>query len=429
MKLSNELTWKNALSFHKHVFQDFFKDNCLQVAAALTFTTLFAVVPISFVLFTVLKSIPALAEVNDQLQPFIFEHFVPSSGSEVILHLQQFASQSSKLTVAGIGILIITAVLLLRTIEQSINQIWGIAQGRKGIVSFLMYWAIISLGPILLASGLLISSWIMSSWALSSEGFTKTLHLTFLTSTLYNIMPWTLTTLAFTLIYIIVPNCYVPWKAGIVGAVVSATLFEAAKYGFTWFVTNLSSYQLIYGAFAAVPLFLLWIHISWLITLLGVEIVKAIVTWQAINTKSKESLFFQSLRVLNFLWKAHTEGKTTSAESLGVYLSQIGCDHWSEIRAFLLKENLIAIDQRGDFLIARDFHKTQLSELMIKAPWNISEWSANFKEHSNKGWQNDLNDQWRSIELALEENFSESLQQVLTRLNKEQNNKNESQLN
>jgi len=413
MKHQQTPAWQSWLAFHKQVLLDFFRDNCLQVAAALTFTTLFAVVPVSFVLFTVIKSIPALAEVNELLQNLVFEHFVPSSGSEVISYLQQFASQSSKLTFVGILILLITAILLLRTIEQSINQIWGIAQGRKGMISFLMYWAIISLGPILLASGLLISSWLLSSNFIS-----ETLNLSYLSSSIYNIMPWALTTLAFSLLYIVVPNCYVPWKAGVIGALVAASLFEAAKFGFTWFVANLSSYQLIYGAFAAIPLFLLWVHISWLITLLGVEIVKNLVAWQSIQHASKESIFFQTLRILNFLWRAHTEGRSTSAESLGRFLSAMGCDHWSEIRAFLIQENLIAIDHRGDFLIARDFQRVQLSELMNKAPWTIEQWGQYLETHTQEAWQSNLETQWKTVESAIDTHFPENLQQVLSQLSR-----------
>lgn len=407
----NLLSFHNVLSFHKKLLTHFVQDNCLQVAAALTFTTLFAVVPVSFVLFTVLKSIPALAEANGQIQAFIFDHFVPTSGTEVMTYLQQFASQSTQLTFIGLAILIITAVLLLRTIEQSINQIWGIAQGRKGMVSFLMYWAIISLGPILLASGLLISSWLASS-----EFLSQTLARINVGNSLYSLMPWLLNVMAFSLIYIVVPNCYVPWRAGVSGAFVAATLFEIAKYGFTWFVTNLSSYHLIYGAFAAIPLFLLWIHISWLITLLGVEWVKGLVTWQATQHAAKESIFHQSLRILEFLWRNHADGQTTTAESLGQYLTEIGCDHWSDIRRFLLQESLIAVNARGDFLIGRDFHQVKISELMRNAPWNLSEWAQHFKHHSNEPWQHDLLTHWQQLEESIDAQFPQNLQQVLTLL-------------
>lgn len=405
------INFRHLLSFHKNLLIHFIQDNCLQVAAALTFTTLFAVVPVSFVLFTVLKSIPALADANDQIQAFIFDHFVPTSGTEVMTYLQQFASQSTQLTFIGLAILIVTAILLLRTIEQSINQIWGIAQGRKGMVSFLMYWAIISLGPILLASGLLISSWLASS-----EFLSQTLAWINVGNSLYSVMPWFLNVMAFSLIYIVVPNCYVPWRSGVAGALVAATLFELAKHGFTWFVSNLSSYHLIYGAFAAIPLFLLWIHISWLITLLGVEWVKGLVTWQATQQSAKESIFHQSLRILNYLWRNHAEGRTTSAESLGHYLSDIGCDHWSDIRRFLLQESLIAVNAHGDFLIGRDFHQVKISDLMRNAPWNMAEWREHISHHSSEAWQKELEEQWQGLEKTVNVQFPQTLQTLLSQL-------------
>jgi membrane protein len=238
-------------------------------------------------------------------------------------------------------------------------------------------------------------------------------------------MPWSLSVLAFSLIYIVVPNCYVPWRAGVFGAVVAATLFEIAKFGFTWFVSNLSSYQLIYGAFAAIPLFLLWIHISWLITLFGVEWVKGLVTWNAIQHASNESVFYQSLRVLAFLWRNHSEGHATSAESLGQFLSELGCDHWSEIRQFLLQERLIAVDAQGNFLIGRDFHQVQISELMRNAPWTLSEWKEHISHHSSNDWQLTLANQWQQLEETLDQQFPQTLQQLLTLLSsgKDQNKK------
>ncbi len=409
------MTKAQTLAFIKYVFKQFIQNDGRQVAAALTYTTLFAVVPLTVVLFTVIRSIPALSGIDVELQEFIFSHFIPSSGTEVMGYLNEFAAKTSELTAIGIGILLITAILLLRTIEHGINQIWGIKETRKGVTSFLMYWAIISLGPLLLATGFVISSWLLSSSILS-----ETLQWLSFDGKIFALIPWLLNWLAFTLLYIVVPNCYVPWRAGVIGAFIASILFELAKYTFTWFVANLSGYQLIYGAFAAIPLFLLWVHISWLITLLGVQTVKGLVTWQTNQKKPNESVVYQALRILAMLWKAHVKGEPVDAEQLRLYLSSIRCRHWAEIRQFLLDQKLIAINDQGNFLVGRDYNEVRVNELIQKAPWGLSAWSSQLNQHPGESWQSELSDQWQAVETQLGEHFPQSLQQLLVNIEHKQ---------
>lgn len=403
------MTKKQIPAFLKYLLKQCLHNDGRQVAAALTYTTLFAVVPLTVVLFTVIRSIPALSGIDVELQEFIFSHFIPSSGTEVMSYLNSFAAKTSQLTAIGIGILLITAVLLLRTIERGINQIWGIKDTRRGLTSFLMYWAIISLGPLLLATGFVISSWLLTSSFLS-----ETLQWLSLDGKLFSLIPWLLNWAAFSLLYIVVPNCYVPWRAGVTGAFFASALFELAKYGFTWFVSNLSGYQLIYGAFAIIPLFLLWVHISWLITLMGVETVKALVTWHSTQKRPDESVVFQALRILALLWKAHVKGEAISADALRSFLSAIQCRHWSDIRQFFLDQKLIAINDQGDFLVGRDYNQVRVHELIQQAPWGLSTWNQQLSFHSQEHWQTQLGDQWQDVEQTLSETFPQSLQQLLT---------------
>lgn len=183
-------------------------------------------------------------------------------------YLQQFSQQAQKLTVVGIVLLMVTAFMMLQAIENAFNQIWQLSSGRKGLSSFLLYWAILSLGPLMLSAGFGVSSYV-ASLGLWKEDWVPTSG----TIALAFIIPYFFSFLAFTLIYWAVPNCNVLLKHAAMGGALASLLFEIGKEVFSAATTFFPSYQLIYGAFAAVPLFLLWIYVSWVVILFSAEVV------------------------------------------------------------------------------------------------------------------------------------------------------------
>jgi YihY family inner membrane protein len=237
-------------------------------AAALTYTTLFALVPLITVTFSALSMIPALQESKGEIEQLLMGSLVPSSGDAVMGYLSEFSEQARKLTTIGIILLMVTAFMMLRNIEDSFNQVWLLKRGRKGLSSFLLYWAILSLGPLMLSAGLAVSSYI-SSMSLWKEDWVPTSGVLLLGV----VVPYITSFLVFTLIYWAVPNCKVPLKHAATGGAIVALLFELGQEVFAEASTFFPTYQLIYGAFAAVPLFLLWLFLSWSVILLGAEIV------------------------------------------------------------------------------------------------------------------------------------------------------------
>ena len=216
--------------------QHFLRDNCRGHAAALTFTTLFAVVPMMTVVFTALAAVPSLKPVSAEIQQFIFSNLVPSTGEAVQQHLGEFAQQASQLTIVGIGMLFLTAIMMLVTIERAFNEIWQVRAPKQGLISFLRYWAVLSLGPCLLGAGFVLSSYIMSLRVMSD-----TMDLVGTVLPGIGLIPLLFTALGFTLLYTAVPNCRVPWRAGLISGFFAACLFELAKRGFGIFVTGFSS--------------------------------------------------------------------------------------------------------------------------------------------------------------------------------------------
>lgn len=262
---------RHAIRVGRSVQQQMIEDRCTDSAAALTFASLMALVPMITVLYAVLALMPSLHAKSADIQAWIFSHFLPSSGIEIQNYLQSFSQQASHLTNIGLVMLFATALTMMRRIEHSLNFIWHVPQPRKGVEGFMRYWTVLTLGPLLFGLGLALTSYIASL-----KFFSDTLTHLGIARYLLDILPFLCSWSAFSLIYVIVPNCDVPIKKGILGGLMAALVFELGKRGFTLFVVHFGSYQLIYGAFAALPLFLLWLYVSWIIFLLGAVLTRTL---------------------------------------------------------------------------------------------------------------------------------------------------------
>lgn len=240
-----------------------------QASASLSYTTLFAVVPLLTVIYAVLSAIPYFHGVGDQLQRLILTNFMPNSGATVQAYIMGFVSHARKLTWLGVGILAVTAVMMLMTVEGVFNQIWRAENKRRVIKSLTMYWVLISVGPLLVGAG-----FVLSSYLTSLKLFSGAVHILD-SKTLLQWLPLLFNTVAFAMMYKVIPHSYVKIQHAVMGGLWAAVIFEVTKSLFTQFVAQ-SNLSLIYGAFAAVPLFLLWIYVSWLIILLGAEFVHAL---------------------------------------------------------------------------------------------------------------------------------------------------------
>jgi membrane protein len=241
------------------------KDNVFTVAGSLAFTTLLAVVPFAVVVFSSLASFPIFEDSFDKINTFIFDNFVPTSGEVIQTYLLLFIQQTSALTPFGIVFLFITAVMLMFTIDNEINRIWQVSSKRSMVTSAVVYFLILTVGPMLVGISLILTSYLAS---LPFLGVVE-LEIRFLT-----FLPFLLTAMAFATLYYLVPNTRTPIWHAVVGGVVAALLFELAKHLFKWYVTQFSMYQIVYGALSAVPIFLIWIYISWVIVLFGAELTR-----------------------------------------------------------------------------------------------------------------------------------------------------------
>ncbi|MCB1802052.1 MAG: virulence factor BrkB family protein [Gammaproteobacteria bacterium] len=235
-------------------------------AAALTYTSLLSLVPLMAVTFAVFSAFPVADRVYELIQDFVFQNFVPTSGEVLQQYLSEFSGKASHLTGAGAAFLVVVALMMMSNIDRALNAIWEVKTKRGFASKFLIYWAVLSLGPVLIGVSVLITSYVVSLPILS-EAASSGIGRDLLTLT-----PVVASAVAFTMMYLVVPNRRVRAGHALVGGMFAAVLFEGAKRAFGAYITQFPTYEAIYGALATIPIFLVWLYLSWFVVLLGAEV-------------------------------------------------------------------------------------------------------------------------------------------------------------
>lgn len=355
-------TWQRCVAFVRTYLEEMDRVDLKESASALTYTTLFAIVPVMTVAFSILAALPALQEQSSALRDWAFEWFAPSVGDQVIARLHEFSRQANNLTAIGAAFLIVTSVMLLRTTERTMNRIWQIRSGRGGVTSLMMYWSLLTLGPIALGVALGASSYLTS---VSLVG--DVMDALGVKAVLLALLPFFVMTAMMTAAYVVIPNCHVPLREALIGGAVAALLFELAKGGFSLFIRSSPSYQVIYGAFAAVPLFLLWVYISWAIFLGGALLVYSLVVF---SERRQESTRLQALlRLLHTLWRHQQAGRTLRLDDVRGALLEAGAGRWDEFRNVLIDIGLMRRTDDNCYVLAQDLAELTLADLLTRLPW------------------------------------------------------------
>lgn len=261
-------------SFIVGVAERFWADDCLRAASALSYTSILALVPLAAVLVALAGVFPAARDMMGQVQNYVFYHFLPDLGPQSMAELSNFIGNAGQLGVLSAVFLAVTAALTLSTIEQALNEIWRVPTPRLAIQKVLTYWTMVTLGPLLFGVSLSLSGY---AFALGQRVGIDPGQLPL--GTVATVLPWALEFVAFTLMYTLLPNRTVRLVHGMVGALVASVMFELLKKGFAIYVTGAMDYRTLYGALAAVPLFLLWMYLSWANALLGAEVAAFLPEW------------------------------------------------------------------------------------------------------------------------------------------------------
>ena len=235
-----------------------------RVASSLAFTTLLSLVPMLIVVFSILSLFPIFDKWRRIVEAFLYANFIPATGEVISKHLQELSSHTQSLTFISTGVFLISVLLLFSTIENTFNDIWRVKSGRPLVERIFVYLAMVILGPLLVVSSLSVTSYLVSLPIISNMPVPKNLN-----TQLLKLLPILFESTAFLLIYLIIPNQVVLLRHALIGTLVSTFLFEISKKIFTIYVTNFDSYQVIYGALWVIPVFFVWIFISWLVVLVG----------------------------------------------------------------------------------------------------------------------------------------------------------------
>lgn len=354
--------------FFFFVVQRFFQQRCNETAASLSYTSLLSLVPMVAVIFAAFSSFPMFQDVFEQLQSFVFKNLVPSSSDVIEQYLNLFIEKASKLTLIGMVSLFVIALMLMWQVDKSLNNIWEVKQNKSFSRTFLTYWAVLTLGPILMGLSLMLTSYITSLPIINSAADTVGLKSEFLL-----LVPVAMTMAAFTLVYLIVPNKKVPFLHAIVGGLTATILFELSKKGFAYYISNNKTYSNLYGALATIPIFLVWIYISWLVTLLGAMTTRAmsLFDFSYPGQCRNKSLLLSAFHILRLLSKASQTGHTLSEEELhkDVFLCH---EHRLDQLIYNL-ENLgwILKSENDEWVLAKDLEQVTLWDLYFELPYNL----------------------------------------------------------
>ncbi|TCV93552.1 tRNA-processing RNAse BN [Biostraticola tofi] len=254
------------LTFFKLLIKRAYADDISVLAGHLAYVSLLSLVPLITVIFALFAAFPVFSEVSIQLRQFIFTNFMPATGDVIQRYLEQFILNSSRMTAVGTCGLIVTALLLIYSVDSVLNIIWRSKKKRPVVISFAVYWMVLTLGPLLAGASMVVSSYLLSLNWLNNTGIS-----TFKDVAL-RVLPLLLSCASFWMLYSLVPTVRVPARDALTGALVAGLLFELSKKIFGLYITLFPSYQLIYGVLAVIPILFLWVYVSWCIVLLGAEI-------------------------------------------------------------------------------------------------------------------------------------------------------------
>ncbi|MDO6426158.1 virulence factor BrkB family protein [Thalassotalea sp. 1_MG-2023] len=262
-KIVNSQQWVSISQFIVFFVKRLFVEQIHVNAGYLAYVTLMSLVPLVVVMLSVMTAFPIFSEIKIIIENFVYQNFLPAAGDVVREHITGFATNASKMSAVAITFLFVFALMLISAIDKTLNKLWRVSKKRRLITAFSMYWMVLTLGPVLVGSSIAATSYVVSFMSLDGYELFGLDHI------VMRLVPLLTSVAAFLIIYLVIPNKYIPFKYAISGATLAAILFEIAKKGFAFYVTQLPSYQAIYGALATIPILFLWVYLSWLIVLFG----------------------------------------------------------------------------------------------------------------------------------------------------------------
>ena len=259
-------TFEITIKYLRYLFKRFKEDRIIVYSGYLSFVTLLSIVPLLAVIFSVFSLFPVFQDWRGEVESFVFKNFVPTLGESIQGYLIRFVENATNMTSLGLVALFLVALLLISSIDHTLNHIWRVRKNRRQLVSFSIYWVVLTLGPVLIGISLLTTSYLFSLTGFEDNTLlaVRKLFIAFL--------PYLGSFSSFLLIYLLVPHTRVHFWSALSGAMIAAILFELSKSAFALYFTHFPVYKEIYGALAIIPLLFVWVFISWIVILVGAQV-------------------------------------------------------------------------------------------------------------------------------------------------------------
>lgn len=360
-------------AFSSFVWHRYVEDRCFETAGVLAYASIFAMVPLSVAVFGIFAAFPVFDAMSARLTEFLFTNFLPSAARSVELYLRQYADSATRLTSVGVIALLGSALLMMNSIEDTFNRIWRVSTPRSRLSRVLVYWTVLTLGPILAVTSLALSSYLLSLTLIGGGEDQLALP------RLLSLLPLVVELAAFTMAYSVIPNRHVQFRHALAGGLLATVLFEVAKLGFGYYLRQVPSYQQIYGTLAILPIFLIWLYLSWLVMLLGASIAASL---SAFRFQPKSRLLhagqelFGLLRLVGRLQEAQAQGAAIGVQALQQQEPTLSDDLLMRLLGLLRSASIIQCNEDGDWLLARDLDSLSIGDLMeataLRIPLTLS---------------------------------------------------------
>ena len=349
-----------AQAFALFLWRRFLDDRLFEAAGALAYTTVFALVPLSMVVFGILSAFPVFEQWSNSLVGYIFQNFVPSSASALEDKLDEFLANTGKLTTVGVIALLVSLVIALTNIEAIFNRIWRVKTARPKLSRFLVYWTVLTLGALVAATSLALSTRFFSLAVFSTapgqalEAFMVTLA------------PSVLELVAFAAIFRMVPHRSIKWRHAFAGALFSVVLFETLKWSLGLYLGSFRGYEKIYGSLAAAPILLLWIYLGWVTVLLGASFASSLSAFRYQPAAMRLPAGYEIyglLRLLGRFAEQRRSGKGLHIDEIQRLEPLLTDSLIQEFLAELGEIHVVARAESGEWVLTRDLDELNMADL------------------------------------------------------------------
>jgi len=350
-----------------HASRSFISHRCLIGASALSYSTILSFLPLTAIVLVVFSNFSIFTEARSRFLLILLDNFAPEVGDNATQWFQYVATNAAKTTAIGAIAFVVTAIMLLATIEDQLDGVWEVRTQRTWGQRLVAFWMVLTLGPLLLGGGLSLSTYVdQFSGVAGPHGIFAGLGIQEWAARSSYFIPFVLEFASLTVLYCTIPNCRVRWRDGTIGAVSAAVLLELLKWAFAQYVSKISTYSLIYGALAGIPIFLLWMYIFWLVVLVGAEIAAAAgPRWIVEDHQRNMPLAVRAelaFALLVAMAENTEEGSTAStyelSAGLGVSPAMVG-----EHLMIMQQARLVAATSEDRWVLSRSLSSLNLSDL------------------------------------------------------------------